>query len=281
MKSLAVLGMATLLLGLIFQCCPSAATQEPSIQAPTAQRVAEPTQPTSDEPTAAPATEPPPTEPTAAPPPPEPTPTSPPPSPTSPPPSPTPGPQLVSFEFSGRGNEATELYALDVGLIRCDYTYAGEHNFIVEVLDSQGGYAAVVANEIRSCEGSSADNIRGAGDYLLNITADGDWTIRCQANAPGTQPSPRQPVAVFELAGQGNEATDFIHLEGGLLRGDYTYAGEHNFIVEVLDSQGDYAAVIANEIGSCEGSSAASIGSAGEFLLNITADGDWTITLSQ
>jgi hypothetical protein len=261
MKSLAILGVATLFLVLIFQCCPSATSELPSDQVPTEQAVTAPSQPSAEE-TAAP---------TAA----EES------TPTSQPPSPTPAPEPVSFEFSGRGNEVTKLYPLDVGLIRCDYTYAGEHNFIVEVLDSQGDYAALIANEIGSCEGSSADSIRGAGDYLLNITADGDWTIRCQANAAGTQPSSRQPVAVFEAAGQGNEATDFIHLESGLLRGDYTYTGQHNFIVEVLDSQGDYAALIANEIGSCEGSSAASIGSAGEFLLNITADGDWTITLSQ
>ena len=178
MKSLAVLAMATLLLASFFQCCPSAAVEEPSIQAPTEQRAAEATQPTSEEPTAAPATQPPPTEPTAAPPPPEPTPTSPPPSPTPLPPSPTPAPQLASFEFSGRGNEVTELYPLDVGLIRCDYTYVGEHNFIVEVLDSQGSYAAVIANEIGSCEGSSAASIGSAGEFLLNITADGNWSIK-------------------------------------------------------------------------------------------------------
>jgi len=169
-KSLAVLAMATLLLGSFFQCCPSAAVEEPSIQGPTEQRGAEATQPTSEEPTVAPATQPPPTEPTAAPPPAEPT-------PTSPPPSPTPAPEPVSFEFSGRGNEVTELYPLDVGLIRCDYTYAGEHNFIVEVLDSRGNYAAVIANEIGSCEGSSAASIGSAGEFLLNITADGNWTI--------------------------------------------------------------------------------------------------------
>ena len=178
MKSLAVLALATLLLATFFQCCPSATVEEPSIQAPTEQQAAEATQPTFKEPTAAPATQPPPSQPTAAPPPAEATPTSLPPSPTSPPPSPTPAPQPVSLDFSGRGNEVTELYPLDVGLIRCDYTYVGEHNFIVEVLDSQGSYAAVIANEIGSCEGSSAASIGSAGEFLLNITADGNWSIK-------------------------------------------------------------------------------------------------------
>ena len=164
MKSLAVLAMSTLMFALIFQCCPSAPSDAPAVEAPTKEAAT----PVADSPPEEPAPPPPPAEPTA---------TSPPPSPTSPPPSPTPAPQPVSFDFSGRGNEVTELYPLGEGLIRCDYTYAGEHNFIVEVLDSQGAYAALIANEIGSCEGSSADSIRGAGEFLLNITADGNWTI--------------------------------------------------------------------------------------------------------
>ena len=274
MKSVAVLALATLLLVLFFQCCPSAAVEEPSIQAPTEQRAPEATQPTFDEQTAAPATQPTPAEPTAAPPPPEPT-------PTSPPPSPTPAPQPVSLEFSGRGDEATQLFRLDTGLMRCNYTHVGESNFIVWLLDSQGNMVAGVANEIGSCEGSSAESIRSNGDYLLAVTADGDWTFRCEANAPGGQPSPRQPAAVAELSGYGDEATDFIHLESGLARWDYQHDGQSNFIVWLLDSQGNMVAGVANEIGSCEGSSADGVRSGGEFLLDVMADGNWTITLSQ
>lgn len=253
MKSLAVLALATLLLALFFQGCPSSLSEAPTVQGPTAQAATPPSEAPPGE-TAAP---PPPAEPTAAP------------------------PQLVSFEFSGQGEEATQLYPLDAGLIRCDYTYVGHDNFIAFLLDSQGNFVAGMANEIGTCEGSSADSIRSAGDYLLTVITEGDWTFRCEANAHGSQPSPRQPVAVFRLAGRGNEATDFIHLEGGLLRGDYTYAGVDNFIVGVLDSQGNPIALVANEIGSCEGSSAGAISEAGDYLLKITADGNWTITLSQ
>jgi hypothetical protein len=51
MKSLAILGMSALLLGLIFQCCPSTASEAPPIQPPPA---APATQPPAKEPTAAP-----------------------------------------------------------------------------------------------------------------------------------------------------------------------------------------------------------------------------------
>jgi len=54
MKSLATLGMATLLLVLIFQCCPSAASETPPVQPPAEQRAAPATQPPPAKPTAAP-----------------------------------------------------------------------------------------------------------------------------------------------------------------------------------------------------------------------------------
>jgi hypothetical protein len=54
MKSLAILGMSALLLGLIFQCCPSAATETPPIQPPAEQPAAPATEPALKEPTAAP-----------------------------------------------------------------------------------------------------------------------------------------------------------------------------------------------------------------------------------
>jgi hypothetical protein len=187
----------------------------------------------------------------------------------------------VLFEFNGQGDEATQFYSFEAGLLRCEYTYVGEHNFIAYLLDSEGNPVELVANEIGSCEGSSAGSIRSAGDYLLHVSSDGDWTFRCEANALGAQPSPRQPVAVVESSGQGDEASQFFHLESGLVRSDYAYVGEHNFIAYLLDSQGDPVELVANEIGSCEGSSAGSIRSAGDFLLDVTASGSWTITLSQ
>lgn len=250
MKSLGVLGMCALLFALIFQCCPSAPSEAPPVEVPTEQAAPPPSEPHLEEPT-----------------------------PTPPPP--TPATQPVVLEFSGHGDEATHLFPLDTGLIRCSYTHVGESNFIAWLLDSRGNMVAGMANEIGTCEGSSADSVRNAGDYLLSVTADGDWAFRCEANAPGTQPSSRQPAAVAELSGYGDEATDFIHLESGLVRCDYRHDGQSNFIVWLLDSEGNMVGGVANEIGSCEGSSVNGLRSAGEFLLDVMADGNWTITLSQ
>ena len=81
------------------------------------------------------------------------------------------------LEFSGHGNEATAAFHLESGLLRCDYRCQGEMNFIVYLLDSNGEMVALLANEIGTAEGSSATNIREPGNYLMDISADGDWTM--------------------------------------------------------------------------------------------------------
>ncbi len=155
MKSLILVVMGALLLGFFFQCCPSAPAEAPPIEVPTEQAAPPPSQPLPED-TPAP------------PPPPEPTPTQPPPTPASRP---------VLLEFGGHGNEATQLFRLSSGLIRCDYTHDGEWNFIVYLLDEQGDSVALLANEIGACEGSSANGVRDAGNYLLDVTGDVNWTI--------------------------------------------------------------------------------------------------------
>jgi len=187
----------------------------------------------------------------------------------------------VLLEFGGHGNEATQLFRLSSGLIRCDYSHDGEWNFIVHLLDEQGDSVALLANEIGACEGSSADSIRSAGDYLLSVTGDGSWRFVCEATGPAEQPATRQPSVVLELGGLGNEASQQFHLDSGLIRCDYTHDGEWNFIVYLLDEQGDSVALLANEIGACEGSSANGVRDAGNYLLDVTGDGNWAITLSQ
>jgi len=259
MKSLAVLAMATLLLALFFQCCPSALSEAPPVEVSTEPAPPPASQAASEEE----ATAPPPAQPTA----------------TQPPPPPV--TQSVVLDFSGHGNEATEPFGLEPGLIRCDYAHDGEWNFIVYLLDEQGEMETILANEIGECEGSSADTIRSAGDYLLSVTGDGTWNLVCEATGPGGQAATEQPSVVFELSGLGNEASGQFPLNAGLLRCDYAHDGEWNFIVYLLDEQGEMETILANEIGECEGSSATGVRSAGNYLLDVTGDGNWSITLSQ
>lgn len=82
-----------------------------------------------------------------------------------------------TLDLSGSGSTATKRFHLEEGLIRFEFTYTGEGNFIAELLDAQGDDVALIANEIGNTVGSKAVGIRRAGDHILNINADGSWKI--------------------------------------------------------------------------------------------------------
>lgn len=146
MRYLTIFGMAALLVAFFFQCGGPGTPEPPPIEGPT--EVIEP-----------------PTE-----------------QPTAPPPEPTatlteaPAPAPVKLEFTGQGNEATDMFELVTGLLRSEYTHDGEMNFIVTLLDEQGEFQGILANEIGACEGSGAQGV-DAGRYVLDVLADGNWSI--------------------------------------------------------------------------------------------------------
>jgi PKD repeat protein len=138
---------------------------------------------------------------------------------------------------------------------------AGSANFIVLLLDDQGDWVELLVNEIGSFDGSKAIGIDASGLHLLDIQADGDWTITVEQPTPSSAPSPPQ-----SYTGHGQE---------------FSPAGSANFIVLLLDDQGDWVELLVNEIGSFDGSKAIGIDAPGLHLLDIQADGDWTITVEQ
>ncbi len=62
-------------------------------------------------------------------------------------PEPEPEPEPVGLEFSGTGPQATEQFDLSAGLARFEKTHQGESNFIVNLLDDEGGRGRFVAEE--------------------------------------------------------------------------------------------------------------------------------------
>lgn len=83
----------------------------------------------------------------------------------------------IGLEFTGHGNQATALFELRAGLARFESTHDGRSNFIVNLLDAQGNWIGMPANAIGGGDSSKAIRINANGDYLLNILADGNWSI--------------------------------------------------------------------------------------------------------
>lgn len=176
--------------------------------------------------------------------------------------------------ITGTGQQASSKFTLEEGLSIFEMTHSGSSNFIVHLLDNNGDITEFLANEIGRYGGSKAVGVQEAGEYLFDINADGTWIINIkQPRLNSAEPVPK----VF--VGKSNDVSEFFYLNKGLTRFELKHGGTSNFIVHLLDSQGDIIEFMVNEIGSFDGSKALGIKKSGIYLLDITADGDWEISV--
>lgn len=87
-------------------------------------------------------------------------------------------------------------------------------------------------------------------------------------------------VAPQEFSGSGPEALGPITAIDAIGIFEMTHDGSGNFAVELLDDQGDLVELLANVIGGFDGRAAADLDDI-EYRIQVTADGAWTITLTQ
>ncbi len=183
----------------------------------------------------------------------------------------------MPFDLTGVGASATEPFQLESGLTIIRMSHQGSANFIVDLLDEAGTSVAPmgVANVIGSFEGSQAVQIPAAGQHLLNVNADGQWGFTIE------QPRVSDASAMTSFSGNSKTATDLFALSGGLHRIELTHQGDANFIVDLLDENGASVVPmgITNEIGPFDGSQAVTVPGDGVYLLQVEANGPWTINI--
>ena len=189
-------------------------------------------------------------------------------------PSPTPTP--VTQSFSGQGDQAISSIQLDGGLTIVTLTHTGSSNFIVWLRDSTGEDVDLLANEIGSYDGSMALGIEVAGNYALDITADGAWTVEIEQMKPTSAPGVPQT-----FTGTGPKASPLFWLDKTLTTFEMNHDGSSNFIVWLLNNNGHKVDLLVNKIGSYDGSTAIGLPAAGVHILDIEADGNWTISVQQ
>jgi PKD repeat protein len=94
--------------------------------------------------------------------------------PYTPPPAPTPTP---TESFSGSGQQVTALFRLTAGLAIFRMTHTGNSNFIIVLEDDTGDWVELLVNEIGSFNGATSVHIEDTGWFMLDISADGAWTV--------------------------------------------------------------------------------------------------------
>lgn len=156
-------------------------------------------------------------------------------------------------------------------------THDGGSNFAIVLMNDQGEQIELLVNEIGGFNGAKAVGIEQAGTYILDITADGNWTVLIeQPMAPPSAPAPPQT-----FTGRGQQVSPMFILDSGLAIFRMTHDGNSNFAILLLDDKGDWIELLVNEIGAFDGSKGVGIDRSGAYILDITADGNWTISIEQ
>jgi len=183
-------------------------------------------------------------------------------------------PEPALIELSGTGQQASQKFTLENGLSIFKMTHSGTSNFSITLMDSDGQRVELLVNEIGKFDGAKAVGVSKKGEYVLDISANGNWTIKIEQPRPTSAQSEAQT-----FTGIGQQVTPIFNLDKGLKTFKMKHSGKSNFSVVLMDKKGNNIELLVNEIGDFDGSKAVGINRTGLYLLDISADGEWTVVM--
>lgn len=197
--------------------------------------------------------------------------------------------QIANITYTGSGDKVSAKFTLQAGVTIFHMTHSGTSNFAVTLMEADGGYVDLLANEIGTFSGETligveAGSVVGAvpGEHFLDIEANGAWTIVIE------QPRVSSGAALPQtLTGHGASASIPIDLTSGVVLFNMTHSGSSNFAVVIWADDGDYVDLLANEIGDYSGETSLTVdgrvlnASPGIHWLDVDADGTWTIKITK
>ncbi|MDP2210919.1 MAG: hypothetical protein Q8J63_04185 [Candidatus Aquicultor sp.] len=180
-------------------------------------------------------------------------------------------PKLINL--SAKGQQASSKFNLSEGLSVFSMTHKGTSNFAITLLDQNGQHVELLVNVIGSFDGSKAVGIANAGTYVLDVSADGPWSVSIKQPRPTTAPS------TTGFRGTSQQATQLFWLDSGLKTFKMQHTGDSNFAPVLLDEHGNQVELLANEIGKFNGSKAVGVSESGLYILDVTANKNWSIVI--
>jgi hypothetical protein len=175
--------------------------------------------------------------------------------------------------LTGEGTMVTAPFELEQGLVVFHMEYQGSDEFSAILMSPDGVTMKRLTDSTGPLTGSQAVGVSG-GQYTIQVQASGGWTIGIDESVPTEVSYPPQT-----WSGAGPFATPFFQTGGGPLLVRMEYQGWGPFVVTVMEIGGNSVALLANEWGSFEGSTVVSLRSEVTYLLNVEAEGDWSITV--
>lgn len=172
-------------------------------------------------------------------------------------------PAWTAFTVSGSGDDVIDFTIPGDEPAALHIEHSGGSNFAVVTYSAAGERLDLLVNEIGAYSGTVPVNLYSGEEVAeIEITAGGAWTI--EALPPADLPT-------LGDTAEGTGDAVLINLSDST-RLSITHEGESNFAVL---SHGARRELLVNEIGSYSGTVRVDSGS---VLLQITADGSWTIS---
>jgi len=175
--------------------------------------------------------------------------------------------------ITGQGKSVSKKFELGEGLVTFKIKNTGSSNFVVKFYDPDGNYE-LLANEIGSFNGMSALGVQG-GNYIFDVDSSGSWEIDVD------QPKIDRTETITQFSGKGKSISNFFNLNSGIKIINMQNTGSSNFVVKLLDKDGNYVELLANEIGSFKGSKVINIEQSGIYLFDIDSNGNWVINIEE
>jgi hypothetical protein len=196
------------------------------------------------------------------------------PTPTPRPTQPQPSPRTVE----GAGQQVKAVRLRTDGPMVVTASHRGQSNFIVDLVPRGGGDSENLYNEIGNFKGQVLVEDAASGRYRLRVEADGPWTLRLSQPLPSDD-AKRLPGRV---SGRGAKVVR-VRVDGDMQPTvTATHRGDSNFIVDIV-GYGDQVSGsenLYNEIGNFRGETLMDELPAGDYLVNVQADGRWSLRFS-
>ena len=141
-------------------------------------------------------------------------------------------------------------------------------------VDAEAETAEPTAEEVAAAEQAAKE------EREKQEKADAEAAKKAEEEEAARKAAEEKRKEELSLSGSGQQASSKFTLEDGFVVIKSTHNGGSNFAMELLDENANVVKLVTNEIGSYNGSQVFAI-DAGTYQYNVTADGAWTIKMSQ
>lgn len=187
----------------------------------------------------------------------------------------------LTRQLSGTGNSPKVTINLKAGLaVLHSVRAANDGYFYIDLMNPKEEDLGTIGYGSGPRELSAPVNIPADGTYVLDVSAEGGWTINVsQPTATFASPPPSQ-----RFANVGPQATPLFSLKAGTATVHIASANNQSkeaFRASLRDSIGNWVGDIINTEGPGDATAKIEVPEDGIYIIGVQVEGDWTLEITQ